>query len=163
VSKRRGRTLISVGVPQTLRNKRSATSFVFALVLVAVLPGCGQRNSPARLPIYGTVTLAGGEKPNGSISFVPDDGNSGPAAMTALAEGRYQFNETNGPTPGPHKVIVRQLVLEKRIPGPSTGDVKSEATKSVGNEAKSAAKTEWKLNANLTNSASGPYDFTLEP
>ncbi|HTQ38720.1 MAG TPA: hypothetical protein VMJ32_06815 [Pirellulales bacterium] len=114
------------------------------------------------MPIHGTVTTISGEKLNGSISFIPDDGSSGPAAMATLTDGKYQFDENNGPAVGPHKVIVRRTAAKNRIPTPNTNDTKIDTAKQNSAESKTEVKTEWKLTANLTANVN-QYNFTLEP
>src|SRR5262249_5944540 len=60
-------------------------------------------------------SLATGEKPTGSITFVPTVLQSGPAATTAIVDGRYQFDRTNGPTEGPHHVIVTRRIDKETV------------------------------------------------
>jgi hypothetical protein len=110
----------------------------------------------SRLPVFGTVSLPNAEGINGSITFVPTEGNHGPAALAKLTDGKYQFDRTNGPTVGPHQVIVKRTFPRSRVPTPNGSDQKGEAV-SAG------IKTEWKLNANLKEQASNQYNFTLEP
>ena len=76
------------------------------LGLAPLLGGCGKKGVE-RLPLHGTVTVASGEKVNGSITFRPADGR-GPSANVKLAEGSYQFDRKNGPAAGPHIVIVKR-------------------------------------------------------
>ena len=67
----------------------------------------GRLRSVARLR---HVTCAKGEGFSGSITFVPDKGRPGPAATTGVRGGYYRFDGTNGPTAGPHKVMIRKIV-----------------------------------------------------
>ena len=98
------------------------------LALGALIVGCG-KGEPARFPVQGSISRANGEKLNGSITFLPSEGRAGPAATGSLIEGEYRFDRENGPTAGPHRVIVskiipKRLVLEarsirsRRRPGP---------------------------------------------
>jgi len=80
------------------------------LGLAPFLAGCGKKNNVERLPVHGTVTLANGERFNGSITFRPANGRPGPAATTKLADGSYEFDRSNGPTAGPQTVIVMRIV-----------------------------------------------------
>src|SRR5437016_13607117 len=80
------------------------------LIWGAALTGCGGSSSVERLPVHGTVALAGGETISGSISFVPAKGASGPAATVSLIDGEYQFDRSNGPGAGPHQVIVQRVI-----------------------------------------------------
>ena len=61
------------------------------------------------------MTLPSGEKLSGSITFLPAPGRPGPAATTKLAEGSYQFDRSNGPTAGPHTVIIRRVVSRAKM------------------------------------------------
>ncbi|HEV3006410.1 MAG TPA: hypothetical protein VGX78_18205, partial [Pirellulales bacterium] len=45
---------------------------------------------------------------SGLISFRPAKGGSGPAATTSIHEGRYRFDARNGPSAGPHEVVVQR-------------------------------------------------------
>jgi hypothetical protein len=82
-------------------------SLVLTLVLVApfAIFGCGGEASPRRA-VHGTVRVGSSQDINGSISFFPSDGNSGPATSTAIVSGQYEFTESNGPFPGMHRVVV---------------------------------------------------------
>lgn len=88
---------------------RSPLRRISRLVLIAALllvgfPAC---DSPSpRRPVSGTVSVDGVAVKVGSISFLPDAGHRGPSASTAIIAGRYQFTSENGPTPGPHRVMV---------------------------------------------------------
>jgi hypothetical protein len=183
--KRRGAAgFFSGGVVRILRNKRSVNSFVFALVLVAVLAGCGKRNPMQRLPIYGTVTLAGGEKTNGSITFLPAQGRSGPAATTSIVEGKYQFDAESGPTAGTTRVIVTrtlpkgaltlEMVKDKMTKETAAADKVAKAKspaekatlqKAADEEAAKYAKqfrTEWTFPDDVSADKSYAHDFTLD-
>ena len=127
---------------------------VAAILTLGILAaGCG-KDASARLPVYGYVTCANGESFSGSITFVPDKGRPGPAATTGVRGGYYRFDGTNGPTAGPHKVMIRKIVP----PG--------EALKSLGQKDSPHAgsgKTAWTLSADVK--LDGPYrfDFKLDP
>jgi hypothetical protein len=121
-----------------------------------VTVGCGKSN-PNRLAIFGKVTAANEGPISGSITFVPKEGSLGPAAMTALNKGEYQFSDRNGPTTGPHWVIVRRSITKPRIPTADRGEQKSSADE----VSKGALKTEWRLAVDVKESAS--YDLSLPP
>jgi hypothetical protein len=128
-----------------------------ATALVVLPLGCGRSGGFERLPVGGTVSRAGGEKFNGTITFLPADGKPGPAAIVSLLNGEYQFDRHNGPAAGPHRVIVNKVLPNKKsmlesrgkpsTPGPATG---------------APLKTQWTQSANVT--AEGPYrfDFNLD-
>jgi hypothetical protein len=71
--------------------------------MLVVSAGCG-KPSVVRFPVGGSVSVKGNDKLSGSISFEPIV--RGPAATTALENGRYQFDRRNGPAAGRHRVVV---------------------------------------------------------
>ncbi len=78
--------------------------YVCLIVLEVGILGCDKATE--RRPVGGAVTVDGHAVARGSVSFFPDRGQSGPPASTAITAGRYQFNSTNGPTAGPHRVVI---------------------------------------------------------
>jgi hypothetical protein len=104
------------------------------------------------------VRLKTGERLNGSITFVPAEGHSGSAATTAIVDGKYRFDLTNGPTPGEHRVIVKRIDLKGRTPE-SRGTSQKTDAKSVTNP---PGKVEWTFSCNLKATDSGPRDFTVD-
>jgi len=70
------------------------------------------------MAIGGTVKRGGAPLANGMISFRPAEGGSGPAAATSIREGRYQFDSTNGPTSGPHQVVILSAIEGKLTAAP---------------------------------------------
>ena len=79
------------------------------LSLAPLFVGCGKQKGLGRLPLHGKVTLANGTTVSGTISFLPAPGHAGPAATTKLAEGNYWFDGQNGPTTGPHTIIIKRI------------------------------------------------------
>jgi len=75
-------------------------------LLLGFFAGCGDR-SPSRLDLGGTITVDQMPLSEGSIIFLPDQGQSGPAASTRIVDGRYQFENSDGPYPGSYRVRVR--------------------------------------------------------
>jgi len=140
-----------------LRTRGSATLWILFGV-GTTLAGCGERNSVSRLPIKGTVSFNTGEKLRGAVTFIPAEGHNGPAATTAIIDGQYQFNATNGPTPGPHRVIVKRIDASGRFPEARGGTQKADS-KSATNP---TAKVEWTFSCNLSSTDAGPRDFTLD-
>ena len=104
-----------------------------------------------RLPVHGTVKLASGEKFSGRIAFLPEKGQLGPAANTNLVEGRYTFDRINGPTAGPHRVIVTRTTSGSRIP-----------ERLADKQPMPTAKTEWTESRDVSNDGRYLHDFTLE-
>jgi hypothetical protein len=101
--------------------------------------------------MHGTVTLASGERLNGSITFLPAEGQSGPSATTKLNAGKYEFDSTNGPTAGPHTVIL------KRVVG------RADTLKAI--EAKQRLPengAEWTLSVDIADNGQYLQDFTLD-
>ncbi len=149
---------------------------LFILGAAVLTVGCGQGGSdPARLPVYGTLTLTDSEKIDGQISFTPVPRSPGPVAVTTVVKGSYQFNKTNGPIPGRYDVTVQQGAAgaaassghpdrRGRRPGPvvaasSRAPKPGSATAAAGSPTK---KGSWKLKADVP--ANGPYniDFKLD-
>lgn len=117
---------------------------VVALLVIGLsLLGCGESELRLeRLAISGQVTAGADKLVDGAISFIPDDGNSGPAVTTAIAKGEYHFDMTNGPVAGKYRVIIAPRAEGKSSrtlpvagsaatdPGPT-----DEATAATGREA----------------------------
>jgi hypothetical protein len=139
---------------------RRRTALVGVLLgLGVLLDGCG-KGGALRLPVHGVVSLSNGEALTGSITFAPVEGTPGPGATTALSDGRYQFDRHDGPTAGPHRVIVRRAVA-KRTLLESRGDKTPPASKAAAPGA--TPKMEWTLSADVTDDGTYQCDFTLEP
>jgi hypothetical protein len=78
---------------------------VLAAVFLASAPGCGEaETSLDRKPVTGTVSYEGKTDCAGKIGFYPTSG--GPAANTAIVDGRYTFDANNGPIAGKYRVRV---------------------------------------------------------
>jgi hypothetical protein len=115
----------------------------------------------------------------GSISFLPDAGHRGPAASTAIIAGEYRFDSENGPTPGPHRVIVgvEQAPVGSdsvtQAPSPSSPESSSaaklgptsptsSATQSSPENSNAANKTQWTSRATvLADDSPGTIDFAF--
>ncbi len=111
-----------------------------------------------RLPVSGSVSVPGGAVLSGSITFLPVEGQPGPAATTGLVQGRYRFDRSNGPTAGPKRVIVKRIIpkataLENRNAKPPKGSAKPPKDQ----------KTQWTLSADLADDGIYKCDFTLAP
>jgi hypothetical protein len=80
-----------------------------ALVIVGVLiAGCG-RSGPQRHEVSGSVTFAGEETPQGSISFVPIGDTKGPQVGGNIEQGHYHIDRKGGPVAGRHRVEITLL------------------------------------------------------
>jgi hypothetical protein len=89
----------------TLLNKSAAR--LALLVCLVVISGCGGPvETIERHAVFGTVQVDKNISVNGSIRFIPSEGNRGPAAATAIVGGRYEFTGANGPVAGSHRVEV---------------------------------------------------------
>jgi hypothetical protein len=66
---------------------------VCGFVLLACLPGCGQRD--ARIAISGTVLYDGQPVKKGIVTFVPANGK-GPTAAATIADGHYSVKLAPG-------------------------------------------------------------------
>jgi hypothetical protein len=130
------------------------------LALGVAMAGCGQRGGVVRLPVYGSVTSSGEEKPSGTITFLPAEGQSGPAATAALVDGQYRFDQADGPTAGPHRVIVKRTL--SKDPSETPGNARPPAIPGK-TPAGDGQKTDWTLSVDVP--AAGPYqcDLKLNP
>ena len=123
------------------------------LAVGALIAGCG-KGGPTRLPVHGAVSHADGEKVNGSITFLPSEGRAGPAATTSLIEGEYRFDRENGPTAGPHRVIVSKIVPKRAV---------LEALVQKKSPPAGGGKTTWTLSTDVPAVAPYQRDFNLDP
>lgn len=116
-------------------------SFFTAIALVGTV-GCGDTGDSARLPVFGQISGSDSQNLSGSISFTPAKGRDGLGGTCALKKGAYRFDRTNGPSAGPHDVIIRRTVNTKEQLAPD------------------APRNEWKLQAEVP--AEGPYEINLK-
>ena len=125
-----------------------------------MLVGCGGGSGFERLPVYGTVALVGGEKFSGSISFVPEKGTSGPAATVSLIDGVYQFDRRDGPSEGPHRVIVQRVIPKDAA---LANRKKKNAAPLVKPKVEKESRMDWTLSANVPADGNYQFDFKLDP
>ena len=116
------------------------------LVLVSA-SGCRQSSGPNRLEVHGKVVQDGKPLETGTISFLPAEGVTGPAASTLIEKGIYKFTKDDGPVAGAHKVLINVTPVQQ--------------SKLTGQPAKPAGKTEWTFAADV---GKGPLeqDFKLD-
>ncbi|HZZ72750.1 MAG TPA: hypothetical protein VFE24_10885 [Pirellulales bacterium] len=136
-----------------------ATCAILNVALLSVLSGCGSGNG--RLPLYGTVSLSNGEKFSGAVIFLPDQGQTGPAAVASLVDGHYEFERADGPTPGPHLVTIKRV-----LPKDMNRLLKSRvASKNIEPNEKDEGffKTDWTMATEIKPDGSLRYDFTVPP
>jgi hypothetical protein len=147
----------SFGAKLALNRGRLAWLWML-LGIGATLVGCGKGDGAARLPVFGAVSLESGEKLSGSITFVPTEGHRGPAATTTLVDGNYRFDRSNGPTAGPHRVIVRRGISKSKILA-GLADKKPKGGKP---ELATEPKMEWTVFVDVAENRI-QCDFALEP
>lgn len=84
-----------------------AATLAVCCCLLLFPAGCGS-DGPPRYEVSGTVTHDGKPVPAGRIFFEPDEskGNFGPLGTAVISGGRYRTKSGEGPTGGPHVVII---------------------------------------------------------
>jgi hypothetical protein len=137
---------------------RRAQSLLLTTIVLAVLSnGCGKGGGIERLPIRGTIARLNGEKVSGTITFIPAEGRKGPAATATVKNGNYAFDSTNGPTAGPHRVVVDRAPAKDTILASKGAKQPAEATTATD------SPTQWTLFVDLPTNRSHRCDFTVEP
>ncbi len=87
--------------------QRSVLSAIAVFFVVGSLLGCGPGGDGlVRVPVRGEVRVGTIPATEGHVRFVPAQGNPGPVAAASIRDGRYVFTTSEGPTAGPHDVIV---------------------------------------------------------
>jgi hypothetical protein len=132
--------------------------YLLALGLIAVVIGCGPA-TPERASVSGKVTLDGQAIEQGSISFLPAEGNAGPSAGGVIANGRYDIEKKDGPILGKTRIELRAWKKSGRqIPNPMSAgsmmDEKVEAFPKEFNEESTLLKE--------IKSGHNTFDFELE-
>lgn len=98
------------------------------------------------MALRGKVNVQGQPLTAGSVNFLPVEGHKGPVASCGIEQGAYRFTAENGPTPGPHRVVI------------SLGPVKG--SDSVGAPG-GTTKTRWEI-AVTVSEETPTRDFDLE-
>jgi hypothetical protein len=122
----------------------------FSLILVSIsatAAGCGSDDGLARVAVSGTVKMAGENLPSGSISIVPDEGHTGPAANGSIEDGWFSFSSADGPVAGPHRFIVTFMPTKHEL-------LKMRAS---GKD----IQTSWEFPLTIPDEPSFEHDFTL--
>jgi hypothetical protein len=140
-----------------LLRRRTATWIICTFGLIGTLGGCGQHDRSNRMAIFGAVVLATGEKLSGSITLMPAKGYTGPAATTAIVDGQYRFDTTNGPTAGPHQVIIKRKMLTGMPRVPSANQKGA-----VRPDAAVESKSQWILDVDVKPAELNQHDFKLD-
>ena len=97
---------------------RCLTLFGCSLVVFFSAGGCGG-DDVERVAISGTVTVSGSPVAAGTLNFVPVE--KGPACGCAVKDGKYEFSQERGPSPGEYKVRLT-LPITKMMPNPADGE-----------------------------------------
>lgn len=87
-----------------MRRLRNQVAWTIPWTLIVAAMGCGVAN---RAAVDGYVTLDGRPVKDGSISFIPVDGNHGRAAWDKIEAGRYSISVKQGPAVGTNQVEIR--------------------------------------------------------
>lgn len=85
------------------------------LALAMLLAGCGASvDDPRgmRVAAEGTVSLDGAELPAGRIVFLSNQGEGTVKATALVEQGRYSFDEDNGPLPGTARVEIYPIEMD---------------------------------------------------
>lgn len=83
--------------------------------------GCSGSDEPRRHALSGTVVVEGTAVAAGTISFLPSPGNSAQPAHTSIKDGKYRFQQDNGPYSGAHRVVIGIKSIADKEPNPETG------------------------------------------
>ncbi|MCE9563451.1 MAG: hypothetical protein K8U57_15535 [Planctomycetes bacterium] len=86
-------------------------------VLLCVV-GCA---NDKRSEVSGTVKLNGQDIPQGSINFIPIEGNTGAGAGAVIENGKYHISRDKGVTSGKNRVEIRAFVNTGRKVQDPTG------------------------------------------
>jgi len=123
-------------------NRRISEVLICAIILTIAV-GCGRQTGPKRISIQGKVEVMENPLMDGTITFLPTDGHQGPASNGVIENGEYQIPTAEGPTVGPHMVII------SFIPG------KSEMSRGK------PLRTRWEVKTEIDDKGSN-QDFSLK-
>jgi len=70
------------------------------------LAGCGGDRFENRVEVSGQVRQGNTPLAAGSIVFIPESGSGGPGAEGKIVDGQYRIEQSVGPVPGPHRVVI---------------------------------------------------------
>jgi len=120
---------------------------VMLVSVSAIGAGCGSSDGLGRVAVSGTVKMAGKDLPEGSISIVPDEGHSGPAANGSIEDGWFSFSSADGPVAGPHRFTITFTPTKDEL-------IKLRAS---GKE----IQTSWEFLLTIPEESSFEHEFTL--
>jgi hypothetical protein len=120
--------------------------------LTCLLMGCGGGGGISRAAVDGQVSVNHVALENGTISFSPIDGNSGPTAGGGITNGSYSIHAGKGPAVGWNLVTISGArKTGKRIPDPMHGMLVDEVVSVVPEQynSRSTLKRELKPGKNV--------------
>lgn len=79
---------------------------VSSIAVATSLAGCNPAESLWRAPVGGSVSFNGVPLPAGVVRFVPTGQTTGPVAVAAIKEGRFDLPRQDGPVVGSHRVEI---------------------------------------------------------
>ena len=85
---------------------RRIVLLAIGLLPVLALSGYEGGDSEEGIEVSGKVTWQGESLGTGKILFTPGEDNSGPAAGSAIENGRYRISAENGPDRGTYQIVV---------------------------------------------------------
>lgn len=83
------------------------------IAALASVSACHGSNGLARVEVRGNVTYQGAPVEHGMITFRPAHGSKGPAAGTAIVNGKFFLPAEKGPTAGSHEVEITIVDVTK--------------------------------------------------
>ena len=89
---------------------RAARRFVWraagTVLAVVFATGCSGSGDEKRVEFKGSVSYRGRPLVRGTVSVLPAEGQSGAATMVVIEQGRFHFQKSDGPVPGPCRIVV---------------------------------------------------------
>ena len=103
----------------------------FLLVFVFLLTGCG--GGIPRCEVEGTITVDGQPVKEGSITFQPLEGTSGPVAGASIIDGHYNIEKAKGPVVGEYQIVLTgRAPTGKKVVTEAAGDkIETEVMKNI--------------------------------
>jgi hypothetical protein len=138
-------------------NKRSVGT---ALWLIVVL-GCGGNSEPRKEAASGSVTWKGQPLDQGTLEFVPADGQ-GAAAAVIIQNGRYQFMSTPGLEPGAYRVRITSRESPMRRANPNAPPDSELMDPKAKERIPPEYNVKTKLQAKVVKGGSNTFNFDLK-
>lgn len=110
------------------RYRRKAMGIILMAAVLLLGQGCGKKSGPQRLRVYGVVERKSEPLVNGTISFLPAKGHTGPAANGSIVNGKFDILASEGPTAGPHEVQIN-LTHSKMNPEFAAGQSRQKSSR----------------------------------